>query len=264
MRLYGDATGNCHLNGHPMDCRPKVEKTEFEFLKECCANKSGVGSTHLTSHLLDHAKHCQPGRCSRNECVGSSGCSSTCAPLHNRISVLSVTESLSPSVCRVAVDRGEVWNVGQFVLLNFPAIVDRLSVYRHLAFHVDIQPLKPDPCSERCTWWSTYVFAARKGLLNLPSGHYLTISELCTQLRNQGPTLSFRNEGLLFLDQSTGFGGPTQTFLRLVDLPEYLDWRRFDLYAVVYTLGKHDGGWQVSPSARLDFVPQCDSCESCD
>ncbi|KAM6493129.1 hypothetical protein JOM56_011263 [Amanita muscaria] len=121
------------------------------------------------------------------------------------------------------------------------------------SFHYCIQPL--GSASRQAIWWTSYIVTARTGTLTRKTGVYNDWTEFGT-LSSQPATgiIAPRESGIIIVDTSKGVFNGNQTngtVLQVVDMSEVSN--NVDIYALLVASGMHNGAYQVSAQARLEY-----------
>ena len=146
-------------------------------------------------------------------------------------------------------------NSPSFHIVKLPPPDGNVDRLRQVVAEFSIQPLGTS--GRQAIWWTSYVVLARRGTLTAGSGVTTDWSEFGTFASPQmGVTANVtpRTNGIIIADTSKGVLNGNQTngtVLRVVDLSATPS--NVDIFAVLVASGMHDGAYQVSGQARLEF-----------
>ncbi|KIL64612.1 hypothetical protein M378DRAFT_24484 [Amanita muscaria Koide BX008] len=144
-------------------------------------------------------------------------------------------------------------NSPSFHVIRLPSPGGNEDRLRRIVAEYCIQPL--GSVTRQAIWWTSYIVIARTGSLTRRTGVYTDWTEFGT-LSSQPATgiIDPRESGIIIADTSKGVlnGNHTNgTVLQVVDLSGVSN--NVDIYALLVASGMHDGAYQVSAQARLEY-----------
>ncbi|KIL56775.1 hypothetical protein M378DRAFT_172428 [Amanita muscaria Koide BX008] len=144
-------------------------------------------------------------------------------------------------------------NSPSFHIIKLPSPGANSDRLRRVVAEYCIQPL--GSATRQAIWWTSYIVIARTGTLTRKTGVYTDWTEFGT-LSSQPATgiIAPRDSGIIIVDTNKGVLNGNQTngtVLQVVDMSEVSS--NVDVYALLVASGMHDGAYQVSAQARLEY-----------